>query len=135
MVIPHCFFPKVFPTAINNPYDKRTCVWLRLLPICWKYCMLGIYDVQDVGCEGRGMFGKWDVPDVGCSGCGIFGGWDVQDVGCSRCEMFGRWDVRDVGWLPGCGMLTSKMPIKVPPLKLGAYLILEVHNTLFKGPT
>ena len=68
--------------------------------------MLGIYDVQDVGCEGRGMFRKWDVPDVGCSGCGIFGGWDVHDVGCSRCEMFGRWDVRDVR-CSGCGMIAG----------------------------
>ena len=50
-------------------------------------------------------------------------------MGCAGC---GIWDV---GCLPGCGMLTYKMPIKVPPLKLGAYLILEVHNTLFKDPT
>ena len=60
---------------------------------------------------------------MGCLGCEMFGMWDVL------------WDVRDVGCLPGCGMLTYKMPIKVPPLKLGAYLILEVHNTLFKDPT
>ena len=24
----------------------------------------------------------WDVQDVGCSGYGMFGMWDVRDVGC-----------------------------------------------------
>ena len=39
----------------------------------------------------------WDVQDVGCLGCGMFGMWDVRDVGCLGCWMFGMWDVcRDV---------------------------------------
>ena len=53
--------------------------------------MLGMWDVQDVGCAGCGMFEMWDVLDVGCSGCGMFGMWDVWDLGCG---MFARmWDV------------------------------------------
>ena len=40
--------------------------------------MLGMWDVQDVGCWGCRMLGMWDVGDVGCSGCGVFGMWDVD---------------------------------------------------------
>ena len=132
MVIPHSFFPKVFLTDINN---KRTCIWLWLLPICGMlgilyggdvWCsgcgMLGTWDVREVGCSGCGMLGMWNVGDVGCWGCwmlgmrdvgdvgystgGMFGMWDVRDVGCSGCGMFGMWDVE---CLPGCGMLIYKM--------------------------
>ena len=60
--------------------------------------MLRMWDVQEVGCSGCGMFGRWDVGDVGCSGGGMFGMWDVREVGCSGCGMF------------GCGMLIYKMP-------------------------
>ena len=51
--------------------------------------MHGMWDVQDVGCWGCGMFKMWDVRDV-----------DVQDVGCPGCGMFGKWDV-------GCGMFAG----------------------------
>ena len=51
-----------------------------------------MYDVQDVGCLGCGMFEMWDVQDVGCSGCRMFRMWDVWNSGC------GMWDVcLDVG--------------------------------------
>ena len=33
--------------------------------------MLGIWEVQVVGCLGCGMFGMWDVLDVGYSECGM----------------------------------------------------------------
>ena len=52
--------------------------------------MFGMWNVQDVGCLGCGIFSIWDVRYVECSGCGMFGMWDVQDVGSSGCEM---WDV------------------------------------------
>ena len=56
--------------------------------------MLGIWDVQVVGCLGCGMFGMWvfriwDVWDVRCLGCGMFGMWDVLDVGYSECGTLG----------------------------------------------
>ena len=62
--------------------------------------MLGMWDVQDVGCSRCGMCRMWDVWDVGCVGCGMFGMCHVGDVGCAGCGMFGMWDVWDVG----CGM-------------------------------
>ena len=109
---------------------------------CSRCGMLGMWDVQDMGCWGCGMFemrndrdvacsgcgmsGMWDVQDVGCSGCGM---WDVWDEECSGCGMFWMWDVRDVedvgclgcgifgmwdvGYLPGCWMLTYKMPCRL----------------------
>ena len=83
MIIPHCLFPKIFPKDINNPYNKRTCIWLRLLPICGMLGDIVCWDVRDVECSGCGLFGMWDVRDVWCSGCGMFGMWDVfWDVGC-----------------------------------------------------
>ena len=72
--------------------------------------MLGMWDVRDVRCSGRGIFGMWDVWDVECSGCGMFGMWDVLAVGCSGCGIFTLWDVWDVGCLTGCWMLVYKMP-------------------------
>ena len=42
--------------------------------------MLEMWDVQDVGCWGCGMFGMWDVPNGGYLGCGV---WDIwRDMGC-----------------------------------------------------
>ena len=35
--------------------------------------MLGIWDVQDVGCLGCEVFEMWDVRDVECWGCGMLG--------------------------------------------------------------
>ena len=64
-------------------------------------------------CSGCGMFRMrdvWDVHDVGCWGCGMLEMGDVWDVECSGCGMFGMWDVQDVGCLPGCRVLTYKMP-------------------------
>ena len=81
-------------------------------------------DVLDARCSGCAMLGMWNIEDMGCSGCGIFrrgtfGMWDFEDTGCSECGMFMMWDVGDVGcwkfgmWdlrcLPGCGMLIYKM--------------------------
>ena len=59
------------------------------------------------------MFRMWDVWDEECSGCGMFWMWDVrdvEDVGCLGCGIFGMWDV---GYLPGCWMLTYKMPYRL----------------------
>ena len=75
-----------------------------------------MWNVQDVGCSGCGMFGMFTMRDVGYVGCwrwGMFGMWNVRDAGCSGCGMFRTWDVRDVrdvGCLPGCRVLTYKMP-------------------------
>ena len=49
-------------------------------------------------------FRMWDLQDVGFLGRGMFAIWDVQDVGCLEC---GMWDM---GCLPGCGMLIYEMP-------------------------
>ena len=90
MIIPYCLFPKIFPKDINKPYNKRTCIWIRLLPICGMlgYCMLRMCDVRNVGWSGCGVFGMWDVGGVGCWGCGMFWIWDVG------CGMFtGMWNV------------------------------------------
>ena len=53
--------------------------------------MYGMWDVEDVGYSGCGMF------RMQCSRCGMFGMRDVWDVGCSGCGMLGMRDVRDVG--------------------------------------
>ena len=79
MIIPYCFFPKIFPKDVDKPYDKRTCIhmWNFGDIVYWGCVMLEMWDVGDVGCWGCRMFAMWDVPDVGCSGCGMFGMWDV----------------------------------------------------------
>ena len=40
-------------------------------------------DIRNVGRWGCEILGMWDVVDVGCSGRGMFGMWNVyRDVGC-----------------------------------------------------
>ena len=61
------------------------------------YGKLGMSYVRDEGCSKLWMLVLWDFQDVGFWGCGMFRMWDVWDVGCWRCGIFGMWDVLDVG--------------------------------------
>ena len=61
------------------------------------------------------MLGIWDVEHVGCWRCEVLEMYDVRDMGCSRClgcGMFWIWvlGMWGVGCLSGCGMLIYKMP-------------------------
>ena len=38
-------------------------------------------------CLECGMVGMWDIQDVGCWGCGTFGMWNIGDLGCLGCRM------------------------------------------------
>ena len=49
------------------------------------------------------MFEMWDNQDMGWSGCGVFRMWNVLYVICLGCEMLGVWDVRRVG----CGIFAG----------------------------
>ena len=96
--------------------------WKSSYVECYRYSMLGMCDLGDVGRLRCGMFTMWDVGDIGHCGCGMLGVWDVVDVGYLGCGMLGKWDVGkvrclgcrlwDVGCLPGCGMLNFKMPFR-----------------------
>ena len=63
--------------------------------------LLGVWDIQDVGCLECGMFTMWDILDVRCweyemLECGMMGMHNVQDLACSRCEMYEILNVGDL---------------------------------------
>ena len=52
-------------------------IWDVTLRYAWECGMLGMWDVRDVGCSGRGMLGcrifvMCNIGDMGCLGCGMF---------------------------------------------------------------
>ena len=76
------------------------------------------------------MLGIWDVEDVGCWGCGMLKMWDVGDVEYSGCRMFGLWDGGDVE-CSGCGMLIYKMPAQLAIFFL--WLCYDIHDISLKA--
>ena len=68
--------------------------------------MLGMCDVQDLGCLGYGMFEMWYV------GIGRFDEmWDV-DLQNTQFEILGYsgYGMWELGYLTGCGILIYKIP-------------------------
>ena len=123
---------------------------VALLWRCWG-CggILGMWDVEDLGCWGFGMlgrwgwsrcemFGTWNIWDVGCLGRGMFGMWNVRYIGCLDCGMFGMWDVwRDVGFLFTKCFFTIQEELFQEPVSEYCFLFsmnLSIHRFFIVAP-